>query len=156
LYDWDVDKKFFEAIENPDVLDCQLYLKLELDKQERMMVLNFTIRGHLEVACDRCLDPFKLPVEIEEHYFIKFGEERMEESETVLVIPEAEYQLDISDLVYDYVSLSIPIRKVHPEDANGNPTCDPDTYSRLKEHAPREGSDPRWDALRNIKLDNKN
>ena len=156
LYDWDLDEKFFEANENPDVLDCRLHLRLELDRQERMLVLQFTIQGHLEVACDRCLDPFELPVDIVEQYYIKFGEERMEESETVLVIPEGEYQVDIANLVFDYVSLAIPIRKVHPEDADGRPTCDPETVARLEELTPREGTDPRWDALKDIKLENNN
>ena len=156
LYDWELDKQFFEAIENPDVLDGRLYLKLELEKQDRMLVLQFSISGSLEVACDRCLDPFMLPVDIQEQYFIKFGDERREESETVLVIPESEYQLDISDLVFDYVSLAIPIRKVHPDDENGIPTCNPDTYSRLEELKPQQGHDPRWDALRDLNIDNNN
>ena len=153
-YDWEVDKRFFEAIENPDVLDCKVWVKLRLEKQERMMVLEFDISGDLHVACDRCLENFDLPLNISENYFIKFGEEYKEESESILVIPETEYQFDISELIFDYISLAIPIKKVHPEDDAGNSTCAESALSRLADLKEQKGSDPRWDALKDIKLDN--
>ena len=156
VYDWELDKKFFEAIENPEILDCHLQLRMELEKQERMMVLHFTIHGDLEVACDRCLDPLQLPVDITEDYYIKFGDEYVEESESVLVIPETEYQIGIADLVFDYICLSIPIRKVHPDDASGKSTCNTDAVSRLETLESRQSGDPRWDALKKLKLDNNN
>ena len=53
FFEWKLDKKFFEAIENPDILDCHLEVNLELEKQERMMTLNFLISGHLNGTCDR-------------------------------------------------------------------------------------------------------
>lgn len=156
FYDWELDKKFFDAIENPDVLDCRLKVNLELEKQERMMILTFNIAGDLMVSCDRCLDDFWLPVEIREQYYIKFGDESREESETVLVIPDSEYQVSVADLIFDYVSLSIPIRKTHPEDGHGNSLCNMDALSKLEEHSMQKSSDPRWEALKNIKLDNTN
>lgn len=153
-YDWELDKKFFEALENPDVLGCAILVRLTLDKQERMLVLDFNISGYLVVACDRCLDPFNMPVKIGEQFFIKFGETFKEESESVLVIPETEYQFDVSELIFDFISLAIPIKKVHPDEASGEAGCDPETLSRLNTLTLKKGSDPRWDALKNIKLDN--
>ena len=153
-YDWEVDNRFFEAIENPDVLDCKVWVNLRLEKQERMMVLEFDISGHLYVCCDRCLEKFNLPLNISENYFIKFGEEYKEESESILVIPETEYQIDISELIFDFISLAIPIKKVHLEDKEGNSTCSETALSRLAELSEQKRSDPRWDALKNIKLDN--
>jgi uncharacterized metal-binding protein YceD (DUF177 family) len=152
VYDWKLDNKFFESIENPEIIDCKLKVVLELEKQERMMVLNFHISGDVGVTCDRCLDQFNLPMDVREDYFIKFGNAYEEESETVLVIPESEYQISVFDLIFDYVTLSLPIKKVHPDDAEGNSMCNLETLSRLQEHAIQKGSDPRWDALKNIKL----
>ena len=156
FFDWKIDKKFFEAIENPDVLDCTLVVKLELEKQERMMILDFTISGFLNVSCDRCLETFNLPVKIREKYYINFGDEYKEESENILVIPESEYQVDISELIFDYISLSIPIKKVHPPDNHGNSTCNSDTLSKLNELTKQKGNDPRWEVLKDFKIDNNN
>jgi uncharacterized metal-binding protein YceD (DUF177 family) len=156
FFEWKLDNKFFEAIENPDILDCHLEVNLELEKQERMMTLNFLISGHLNVTCDRCLDPFDLPVNIKEIYFIKFGDEHREESETVLVIPESDYQVNVSGLIFDYISLSVPIRKVHPDDEDGQSMCNREAISRLEKYALQKRSDPRWDALKNLKPDINN
>lgn len=154
-YEWQIGKKFFEAIENPDILNCDLKVMMELERQERMMVLSFNITGEIETECDRCLDQLILPVNIIQAYIIKFGHKRVEESEDVLVIPENDYQIDVSELIFDYISLFLPIKKVHGEDESGNSLCDGEVLSRLNEIADKEDVDPRWEALKNIKIDNK-
>ncbi len=154
-YEWEIGKKFFDAIENPDILDCDLKVKMELDRQERMMVLSFNISGEIETVCDRCLGKLVLPADIHQAYIIKFGYERVEESEDVLVIPENEYQIDVSGLIFDYISLFIPFKKVHGEDEKGTSLCEGDVIAKLNEIVDHEDIDPRWEALKNIKLDNK-
>jgi uncharacterized metal-binding protein YceD (DUF177 family) len=154
-YEWEIGKKFFDAIENPDILNCDLIVKMELDRQERMMVLGFRITGEIETECDRCLGQLILPADIHQNYIIKFGHEHIEESEEVLVISESEYQIDVSGLIFDYVSLYLPIKKVHGDDENGDTLCEGEVLSRLNEIAKNEEVDPRWEALKNIKLDNK-
>ncbi|MCF8267802.1 MAG: DUF177 domain-containing protein [Ignavibacteriales bacterium] len=155
-YQWDITKKFFELLENQDIKDCNLQVNLSLEKQERMLNLMFEISGELEVECDRCLGKLVLPVQINEPYFIKFGEERIEESEEVLVIPESDYQIDISELIFDYISLSLPIKKVHGEDKKGNSLCDPEILNKLNRYSEKSEIDPRWEALKKLKLDNNN
>ncbi len=154
-YKWKVGKKFFDAIENADILDCELDVKLELDKQERMMVLSFDISGEIKTQCDRCLGKLIMPADIKQSYIVKFGHEHIEESDDVMVIPENEYQFDVSALIFDYVSLFLPFKKVHGEDQNGKSLCDGDILSKLNEIVDHKDVDPRWEALKNIKLDNK-
>lgn len=154
-YEWEIGKKFFDEIENPDIIDCNLKVKMELEKQERMLVLSFDIKGEIETECDRCLGQLIMPTNIKQNYIIKFGPERFEESEDVMVIPENEYQFDVSELIFDYVSLFLPIKKVHGEDENGNTLCEGEVLSKLNEVADNKDVDPRWEALKNIKLDNK-
>lgn len=155
-YDWDLDKKFFEEAENPEILACNLHVELLLEKKERMLELNFRIAGTLTVPCDRCLAPLDLPVNIDESYYIKIGLERMEESEEVIIIPETDYQIDLAPLIFDYVSLAVPIKKVHDEDSKGNSKCDQEMLRKLENMNKTETVDPRWDALKNIKIENDN
>ncbi len=45
---------------------------------------------------------------------------------------------------------------MHEDDENGNSTCDPQVLAKLEELSQKEEekeSDPRWDALKNLKLD---
>ncbi len=155
-YDWDLKYKFFEEAGNTDILDCDLKARLVLNKKERMMELGFLIAGELTVPCDRCLGALTIPVDINESYYIKIGLERREESEEVMIIPESDYQIDVWPLIYDFVSLSIPMKKVHEDDRNGNPTCDQEMLKKLENYKKSGSTDPRWEALKDIELENEN
>ncbi len=152
-YEWQIDKKFFEEIENSEIGDNRLVVKMKLEKQERMLILNFSISGTIRITCDRCLDEFDMPVGIEEIVFVKFGDERKEEDDNVIVVPESEFQVDTAALINDFVTLSLPIKKVHPMDDNGISGCNKEALKRLDELSVRKKVDPRWDQLKNIKLD---
>ena len=43
-----------------------------------------------------------------------------------------ETELPLGQYIYESISLSLPYRKIHPEDANGNSLCNPDMLSRFK------------------------
>ena len=49
----------------------------------------------------------------------KIGEESGEEAEDVIVLSNREYELDLAQFIYEYISVIIPLRNVH-EDENGN------------------------------------
>ncbi len=152
-YNWEIQKKFFEALENADIEDCNLKVDLVLEKQERMMIFDFNISGNVKVLCDRCLDELILPVGIREKYYVKLGAEKKEESENVIVIPDTEYQIDVSLLINEYVTLSLPIKKVHPEDIEGGTGCNKEIIRKLEELSKYRQMDPRWEQLKNIKLE---
>lgn len=153
-FEWVITKKFFELFENEDILNCQLHVLLDMDKAERMFTLNFKITGTIELECDRCLYNLSIPADIHEQYYIKFGQERKEESEEILIIPESDYEIDLSGVIYDYIVLSIPMKKVHGKDALGNSLCDKKTLAKLYQTTEKNEIDPRWEALKKIKLDN--
>lgn len=155
-YKWEINKKFFEVYENPDVLDSHLTVNLQLDKQERMMFLTFQIEGTLTTSCDRCMGDLELPVKIHEDYIFKLGQEREEESENIMIIPESDYQIDIGNLIFDYITLAIPLKKVHGMNDQDTSKCDPKVLKILENLNQTKENDPRWDALKNLKLDNNN
>lgn len=155
-YDWTIDHKFFEIHDNSDVQDCSIVVKLELEKTERMLTLNFDIQGVLNANCDRCLDEIGVPIHVSEQYIFKFGPEKVEESENVMVIPETDFQIDITDLIYDFIVLAIPMQKFHGKDGTKPATCNKETLEYLENDDQAKEIDPRWEALKNIKIDNNN
>ena len=54
-----------------------------------MFEMDFRIEGVVSVPCDRCLDDVEIPIETRNRLVVKFGKEYAEESEEVVVIPEA-------------------------------------------------------------------
>ena len=70
------------------------------------------ISGSVTVACDRCLEDLELPVvtSFEESY-----------------VPDGA-ELDLSQDVYDYVCISLPLKRVHPDQG-----CNQETVGYLSE-----------------------
>jgi len=149
-FDLEVNDLFFERFEYSQLQHGQVKVLLDLEKQERMMVFTFHLKGIVEVTCDRCGEEFMLPLDGSQRLIVKFGTEFKEESEDMIVIPSTEYKIDLAPFIYEYLHLVLPWRIIHPDDADGNTTCNPDILRRLEELAPRASIDPRWAALNNI------
>ena len=90
------------------------------------------------VACDRCLGELELPVSVHPAFSVKFGEAPEDESSAtygdreIVFLPESDTDMDLSQIVYDYVCISLPMSRVHPEGE-----CDPGTVKYL--HSEDEG-----------------
>lgn len=152
-FSFTVDDKFFSSFEEAEIRQAKVNVELDLEKTERMLVLNFTFKGSIRVTCSRCLDEFDMPVDSTEEFFVKFGDEYREESDDVTVIPEGEAHFDIAPLLYDYLHLMIPYRVVHPDDEDGNTTCDMAVIERLNQLKGSGETDSLWDKLKDINLD---
>ncbi|MCK5766405.1 MAG: DUF177 domain-containing protein [Bacteroidales bacterium] len=146
-YAFDIDAEFFESFEYSEIEQGKVHVDLSLDRQERMLIFNFTISGSVQLPCDRCLTLMDLPVDGENRLIVKFGPEWKEESDEILIIPEKESRIDISSFIYEYIMLLLPYKRVHPE---GEAHCDPEMLERLGWHSARE-TDPRWEALKDLK-----
>jgi uncharacterized metal-binding protein YceD (DUF177 family) len=153
LYHFDIDAKFFTEFDYTEIEQASINVDLTLDKQERMLVFDFVIKGSINVICDRCLDNFDFIIDKQERLIVKFGEEFGEEADDIIIIPESENQIDISSYLYEYIILMLPIKKTHPEDENGNTMCNPDIIKKLNELSKPE-PDSRWDSLKGLITEN--
>ena len=79
---------------------------------------------------------------------VKFGDSYYEESDEVVVIPETEHKLNVSQYIYEFINLLLPIKRVHPNDEQGMSKCNPEILDRLKSAEEDETTDPRWDVLK--------
>jgi uncharacterized metal-binding protein YceD (DUF177 family) len=150
-FTFEIGKPFFEHFEYGEIKKGVLRADCEMEKQERMLIFNFSIHGTIEVNCDRCNELFDLPVEGNEQLIVKFGSEELEEDDTLVVIPDTAYEIDLSHYLYEIIHLLLPARRVHGEDEGGKSLCNPETLKRLDSLAEEEKTDPRWDALKKIK-----
>jgi uncharacterized protein len=153
LYHFDIVGKFFTEFDYTEIEQASINVDLTLDKQERMLVFDFVIKGSINVICDRCLDNFDFIIDKQERLIVKFGEEFGEEADDIIIIPESENQIDISSYLYEYIILMLPIKKTHPEDENGNTMCNPDIIKKLNELSKPE-PDSRWDSLKGLITEN--
>ena len=136
VYDWTINGRFFALYEMSEISDASIHVLLTLLKHSRFFELYFMLNGWAEVSCDRCLEPLKLEMESEAQMFVKFGDHACEdesEDNDVIILPYDQDQLDVAQYLYEYAHLSLPIRRVHPDDANGNSLCNAEMISKLNE-----------------------
>ena len=118
MFSWQAGKEFFESFENTEILDAHLDADVRVEKSGRYIGVDCDVRGEVTVECDRCLDELDMPIDVEIKLSVKYGsEEPSEESQTgereVIFVPDTDAELDMSQIIYDYVCLSLPMQRTH-------------------------------------------
>ena len=98
-FTWHAGPEFFEIFGNEEILDADLEVTAGIANHGLTADAACVVSGSVIVACDRCLEDLVIPVETS-----------FEETYT----PESD-ELDLRQDVYDYVCISLPIQRVHPE-----------------------------------------
>ena len=146
-YDFVVREAFFEQFAFQGIHHGELKLSLNIEKESGLMIFLFHFDGSLQLICDRCLDEYTQPLQDNFRLIVKYGEKEEEISEELITIPFEESHLDIEQYVYEFIQLMVPMKRVHPDDENGNTTCNIEMLKKLETFEKIE-TDPRWDALK--------
>ncbi len=85
---------------------------------------------------------------------VKFGEEYDDSNEEVITIPTGDSSFNISQIIYEAVVLSIPMKKISP-----NVNEEDEYHKILEKFSPKskeieeetETVDPRWEVLKKLK-----
>jgi uncharacterized protein len=155
-FDFEINKEFFEQFEESEVKEGKLTAVVDVDKRTSHIDLVIKIQGVVSVSCDRCLRIFSLPIDCTNRLLVKLGKVRDEDDPDIIIIPAEEPELDLKQYLYEYILLALPIKRIHPDDDDGNSTCDPGMLEKLLEHVAGDtnGKDPRWDELKKLMNNN--
>lgn len=143
---------FSIAPENPiSAADISVSLQANRFPKHIDVLLHFT--GNVEVACDRCLAPLPVPLDFKQRLVLTNDAAAVEIDETELVLIPAEAKsVDLSQELYDLITLAVPARRVCEEFST---TCDPSVIQYLASGeelvANSTEVDPRWQVLSNFK-----
>ena len=158
-------KAFFELTGLSEIEEGNIKVQIEMEKSAKMLSLQFHFKGDVTMICDRCLDFLTFPVDFTDFLVVNLVshiDESFENDDNIWQIHEKAFELDLAHFLYEDIKLALPTQHIHPEDENGNPTCNSEMLQRLAALAPKEEekieeeekNDPRWEALKNIKIDN--
>ncbi len=160
LFEYALIDDFFALFEAPQIETGNIKAGAKLTKNEQMLVLEFDISGHVGSICDRCLEPLKLPVSYSGRLFVKFGDCYDEPTEEIVVLPHEAYAINVARYIYEFIVTSLPIRHLHPDDAEGVPGCDANMLEQLNHylvnnipeasHPQHAVADPRWSELNKL------
>jgi len=151
-FDFEINKEFFEQFEESEIKEGKLTAVVDVDKRTSHIDLVIKIQGVVSISCDRCLGIFSLPVDCTNRLLVKLGKVRDEDDPDIITIPAEEQDLDLKQYLFEYILLALPIKRIHPDDDDGNSTCDPGMLEKLQEHIAGDanGKDPRWDELKKL------
>ena len=150
-FDFDVEGSFFENFEYSEIMQASVKVACSLDRQPRMLIFDFAIDGKVTLPCDRCLEECEVAVSGKERYIVKFGAQRFEESEEILVITEQEHEVDLRQVIFEYIHLALPLKRIHGEDDMGQSFCNPEMIKFITDAPEFIREDPRWETLKKLK-----
>lgn len=131
-FEFRLDGGFFEDYGSPFIKDADLLAEILLEKGAGWMRLNAHVTGNVTVECDRCLDDLVLPIDIYAPLQVKFSKVHLTEDDSddeCIIMDPLDGELDLSQFLYDYVSINLPLQKVHKEGE-----CNKEMIARLREH----------------------
>jgi len=155
-FKFEIGKQFFDLFEESEIKEGDLIAVTETEKTTSHIDLDIKISGNVRICCDRCLEMFDHPVECENRLLLKFGHELDDSDPEIVTLPRDEHELDLKQYFYEFIYLSLPIQRIHPNDAKGISTCNAEMIQKLKEHLVKEENknDSRWEELGKLINDN--
>lgn len=173
-FEFEIGTTFFSEREYSIIDTGSVRVLMTLEKKETMMIADFLVNGIVSTYCDRCNDPLELEINGTYHLIYKFGLEPSDD-ETLFVLHPDAYELDVSGQLYEFITLSLPSRLIHPKGG-----CNEEMVALIKQysHHPEDAQeseewededdfdeeddweddddtdddpiDPRWSVLKNL------
>lgn len=151
-FSFEIGPDFFDMFEGSPVSKADVFVHVTFDKKPSLFVLTFFVDGSVTTECDRCLEPFELPIRGQYRLVVKMKAEDTEtEDPDVLFIRPSEHEINVAQYIYEYINLSVPMKKTCDLSADGK-RCDPLVLARLGITHEEQGSDPRWDHLKDLNI----
>lgn len=158
-YTYDIGERFFDNGVELDFSEPDLHVRLNFNKENGFFLLEFQVTGSVLLPCDRCGDLFRMEIWDEFKLLVKLADleknEQQEPDADVVFISRAETVLDVREWVYEYVILSIPLQRLHPNLQNGQPGCNAEALKYLNNISVAEDDSAEsdiWKDLKDLKI----
>ena len=168
-FKYEISQSFFDLFEiKTDFESPEFTIDVDFEKKSTLLELDFNINGQINVPCDVTGENFDQKISNEAKLIVKFGDEFDDSDSEIWVIPREEYELNIAQVIYEMIMVSLPTKRIHPDVENGN--IDPETAAILDQYSiydlddieqNDENSeddddddseiDPRWAKLKDLK-----
>lgn len=154
---FEIHDDFFEHFEQSIIDRGNVQVDLDMIKYGTHLDVTFNFSGAIQIACDRCGEPYSHPVNHQERIIYSFDKEMDFEGYEVMYADPKSPSLSIVQELYDFLSISLPLRRVPEPEVH---LCSPevleilgldDEGNVLKEEPASEEIDPRWETLRKLR-----
>lgn len=149
---FDINGEFFESFVNSDVTNCKIKVVSMLIKDRNKLKLNLGFKGKIyNLLCDLCASEATIPVNNSISVLLHENDEEIDNTDEIIYIKPNQHEIDVSQLIYEGIILSIPSKIEHR--GKGNDKCDNEMKVLLDKYAEKtkDRNDPRWDKLNKLK-----
>jgi uncharacterized metal-binding protein YceD (DUF177 family) len=155
-FNYKIDRSFFENFESSPILDCDISVLLKFDKKNAFFLLDFQISGTVKLNCNRCNSELNYPIDGDFPVVVKMDGELPADAladEDVIYISRSETHLNVEQLLYEFINLTVPAYIVDCSNIPGK-SCNQEVLNILNQLNQNNNNekDPRWDSLKNIKF----
>lgn len=158
-FEYHIDNTFFTLFDYDEFNSVDVDVSLCMNKKNTMLELDFEAKGSVNLNCDLTNEAFDQKIEGQLNLVIKFGNEREEVNEELLIIPHGEHEVEVQQYIYEAIVLSVPVKRIHPGVQDG--TMQSDMLKKLEELRPKTAEekrnsgeiDPRWNKLKTLLKD---
>ena len=154
-FSFDIKDQFFEAFTLSDVEHTDIIATALLDKNGDKLGLKLIIDGKINnQLCDICTEELSIDITAETDVVLEITDEYLDSTDEIFYIKKSENSLNLKQLIFEIIILNVPKKRQHPFNKEGNSTCNEEMIDLVNKYtkAEEKSSDPRWDALKNIKI----
>lgn len=154
-YDFKITDDFFRQFPESEIKKGNVVANVEIQIRKDVLILDVFLKGNVQLQCGRCLDDYSQKIDFKTKLFIEFGEESSDISDVDnrIVLSKKEDEIYLDKHFYDYLHLSLPYQRFHPEDENGESECNIEMLNKLDELSSKKEEniiDPRWEKLKGL------
>lgn len=158
-YDFMLEDTFFDAFTREDFEHSRIQTKVDMQKDDSMLVFHIRFEGQVTMSCDRCLQSYNQGLQGNKHLVVRLDgdtEANPSEDEDLLVLGPNEIAFDLAPYLNDLMQVTLPWKRNCSQDLSGEKQCDPEMLQRIEQYQPKTeekepDNDPRWDALKKLK-----
>ena len=162
-FEYQINNAFFEIFDYNEFQNSNIKVNVVIEKKSTMLEITFKHVGTINVPCDLTSEDFDMPIKGSMKLIVRFGDAFNNDNEELLILPFGEFEIDVSQYIYETIVLSVPLRRVHPGIKDGS--LKTEALTKLKEltikeqkkenkkEDKEENIDPRWDKLKQLLTD---
>ena len=154
-FSFEIKDQFFEAFTLSDVESAEIIATAFLDKDGDKLALTLTIDGTInKLLCDICTEEISINIVAETNVVIKTTDESLTSTDEIFYIKKSENSIDLQQLIFELIILNLPKKNQHPLNDKGEVTCNEEMVNLIAKYTVKQEkpSDPRWDALKDLKI----
>ncbi|MDD2634321.1 MAG: DUF177 domain-containing protein [Bacteroidales bacterium] len=154
-FDFVVSDEFFTQFDDSTINGGNINVNLKLLKKTDSLQLKISLKGTVNILCDRCLDYYDQEISFSDMVLVEFGAEtNFDSNQDCVLLKKGKTEINIAQLIYEFSHFALPLQHYHPNTKTGETGCNKEMLDILNNYLIDEDDekiDPRWEKLKDIK-----